>query len=434
METMERAITRKILDGKRIDETEALFALEHFPLTTLAFLADVVRKRKADNGDEIVTYVISRNVNYTNVCITDCDFCSFYRHPLDEEAYSLNKDELRAKARELVDLGGTEVLLQGGHNPKLPFQYYADMLGLFKNEFGLHNHAFSPSEILHFARFWKMGLVDVLKQLKAAGLDSIPGGGAEILTDRVRSIICPKKGGADDWLEPMRQAHKLGIRSSATMMLGHVETLAERIEHLRRLRELQDETGGFTAFICWTFQSMDNKMSDVPMSGAHDYLRTQAVARIYLDNFSNVQASWVTQGGKIGQISLGYGCNDMGSLMIEENVVRLAGATFRMNEFELRRLVREAGYTPRRRNFFYQLRDEPTDLDARLQAEWDAEMAPHFKKAGYAKDFRLEQDGAEFDEARGNARVSRVEWQKKVAASSALAGVAASSPVAGGGA
>ncbi len=362
-------IADKVLNEQRITPEDGLWLLEHGPVHELALLAHTVRNRKmqAAGRADLVTYVISRNVNYTNVCITDCDFCSFYRRPLDKEAYTLDTDALRQKAQETIDLGGTEILLQGGHNPKLPLKYYQDMLGLFKN-MGLHNHAFSPSEIQHFAMFWKMTLPEVLKELKAAGLDSIPGGGAEILTDRVRDIICPKKGGADAWLEPMRQAHKLGIRSSATMMFGHVETLAERIEHLERLRALQDETGGFTAFICWTFQSEGNRMHDVPMSGAHDYLRTQAVARIYLDNFENCQASWVTQGGQVGQVSLRYGCNDMGSLMIEENVVRLAGAAFRMNEFEIRRLVREAGFEPRRRNFFYGLREEPADLDESLLA------------------------------------------------------------------
>ncbi len=362
-------IADKVLNEQRITPAEGLWLLEHGPVHELALLAHTVRDRKmhAAGRADLVTYVISRNVNYTNICITDCDFCSFYRRPLDKEAYTLDTEGLRQKAQETIDLGGTEILLQGGHNPKLPLKYYQDMLGLFKN-MGLHNHAFSPSEIQHFAMFWKMTLPEVLKELKAAGLDSIPGGGAEILTDRVRDIICPKKGGADAWLEPMRQAHKLGIRSSATMMFGHVETLAERIEHLERLRALQDETGGFTAFICWTFQSEGNRMHDVPMSGAHDYLRTQAVARIYLDNFENCQASWVTQGGQVGQVSLRYGCNDMGSLMIEENVVRLAGAAFRMNEFEIRRLIREAGFEPRRRNFYYGLREEPADLDDSLLA------------------------------------------------------------------
>jgi cyclic dehypoxanthinyl futalosine synthase len=360
-------IADKALNEQRITPEEGLWLLEHAPVHELAMLAHTVRDRKmqAAGRDALVTYVISRNVNYTNVCITDCDFCSFYRRPLDKDAYSLSLDELRQKAQETLDLGGTEILLQGGHNPKLPLKYYQDMLGQFK-QMGLHNHAFSPSEIQHFATFWKLSLPDVLVELKHAGLDSIPGGGAEILVDRVRDIICPKKGGADAWLEPMREAHKLGIRSSATMMFGHVETLAERIEHLERLRALQDETGGFTAFICWTFQAEGNRMHDVPMAGAHDYLRTQAVARIYLDNFENCQASWVTQGGQVGQVSLRYGCNDMGSLMIEENVVRLAGAAFRMNEYEIRRLVREAGYEPRRRDFYYRLREEPQDLDEQL--------------------------------------------------------------------
>ncbi|MCA8939093.1 MAG: CofH family radical SAM protein, partial [Planctomycetes bacterium] len=308
----------KVLDEERINEDDALWALNNLDLPTLGFLANEVRRRKAANGNEVVSYVISRNVNYTNVCITDCDFCSFYRHPKDEEAYTLSEDELRAKAQELVDLGGTEVLLQGGHNPRIPFEYYEKMLSIFRDEYGLHNHAFSPSEIQNFGIFWKMSVPEVLKRLRDAGLHSIPGGGAEILVDRVRDIICPKKGGADDWLMPMREAHRLGIRSSATMMFGHVETRAERIEHLRRVRELQDEFAGFTAFICWTFQSEGNAMSNIAMVGAHEYLRTQAIARIYLDNIDNVQASWVTQGGKIGQISLSYGCNDMGSLMIEE--------------------------------------------------------------------------------------------------------------------
>ena len=382
----------KVLNGTRISEDEALWALENLDLPTLGFLANAVRERIADNGNDVVSYVISRNVNYTNVCITDCDFCSFYRHPKEEGAYTLSDPELRQKAQELVELGGTEVLLQGGHNPRLKLEYYQNMLGIFKKEYGLHNHAFSSSEIVNLATFFRTDVRSVIRELKDAGLDSIPGGGAEILVDRVREQICPKKGGADDWLEPMRIAHEEGVRSTATMMFGHVETLAERIEHLRRLRELQDQTGGFTAFICWTFQNMDNAMADVPMVGAHDYLRTQAIARIYLDNFHNVQASWVTQGGKIGQISLTYGCNDMGSLMIEENVVRLAGAKFRMNEFEIRRLIREGGYTPRRRNFFYELLDEPADLDVSLKSEYETAMKDSFKKAGGGMAFKLDVD------------------------------------------
>ena len=367
------AIADKVLAGGRISFDEGVWLLKHGPVHELALLAHHVRERMmaAVDRSELVTYVISRNINYTNVCITDCDFCSFYRHPLQDGAYSLSLDELRLKAQETLDLGGTEILLQGGHNPKLPLKYYQDMLGQFES-MGLHNHAFSPSEIQHFAMFWKMSLPDVLVELKHAGLKSIPGGGAEILVDRVREIICPKKGGADDWLEPMREAHKLGIRSSATMMFGHVETLNERIEHLERLRQLQDDTGGFTAFICWTFQNQGNDMSHVEMAGAHDYLRTQAVARIYLDNFENCQASWVTQGGQVGQVSLRYGCNDMGSLMIEENVVRLAGAAFRMTEYEIRRLIRDAGFTPQRRNFYYDALPEPANLDESLAAEAQA--------------------------------------------------------------
>ncbi|MCC6574261.1 MAG: dehypoxanthine futalosine cyclase [Planctomycetes bacterium] len=359
-------ISDKVLSGKRITSTEGLWLLENAPDHALAVLAHHVKTVK--HPEPYVSYVISRNINYTNVCITDCDFCSFYRRPLDPEAYSLTLEQMREKAQETLDLGGTEILLQGGHNPKLPLKYYQDMLGQFR-AMGLHNHSFSPSEIQNFALFWGMTVPQVLKELIAAGLNSIPGGGAEVLSDRVRNIICPKKGGAQDWLMPMREAHKLGIRSSATMMMGHVETVAERIEHIEHLRNLQDETGGFTAFIVWTFQSFGNRMSNIKMSGAREYLRMLAVSRIYLDNFDNFQSSWVTQGGQVGQLSLRYGCNDMGSLMIEENVVRLAGASFRMNELMIRDLVREAGFTPRRRNFFYQLQDEPAGLDQKLRAE-----------------------------------------------------------------
>ncbi|MCF6227765.1 MAG: dehypoxanthine futalosine cyclase [Planctomycetes bacterium] len=362
-----QTIADKVHAEQRIDETEALWLLENAPVHDLAELAHSVRDRKmqAVSRSELVTYVISRNVNYTNICITDCDFCSFYSHPLEDGAYALDINQLKQKGQETLDLGGTEVLLQGGHNPKLGLKYYQDMLGQFES-MNLHNHAFSPSEIQHFAKFWQMSVPDVLVELKHAGLKSIPGGGAEILVDSVREKICPKKGGADDWLGPMREAHKLGIRSSATMMFGHVESKADRVEHLRRLRELQDETNGFTAFICWTFQNEGNDMKNVEMTSAYDYLRTQAVARIYLDNFENCQASWVTQGGQIGQLSLKYGCNDMGSLMIEENVVRLAGASFRMTEFEIRRLIRDAGYKPARRTFHYDVREEPESLDADL--------------------------------------------------------------------
>ncbi len=359
-------VSDKVLSGKRVSFDEGLWLLEHAPDHALAVLAHHVRTKK--HPEPVVTYVISRNVNYTNVCITDCDFCSFYRRPLDPEAYSLTMEQLREKAQETLDLGGTEILLQGGHNPKLPLKYYQDMLGQFR-DMGLHNHSFSPSEIQNMAIFWGMTVPQVLRELVAAGLNSIPGGGAEVLSDRVRNIICPKKGGAEDWLMPMREAHKLGIRSSATMMMGHVETVAERIEHLEHLRKLQDEMGGFTAFIVWTFQSFGNRMANIKTAGAREYLRMQAVSRIYLDNFDNFQSSWVTQGGQVGQLSLRYGCNDMGSLMIEENVVRLAGAAVRMDELMIRDLVREAGFTPRRRDYYYKLLADPADLDAKLRAE-----------------------------------------------------------------
>ncbi len=389
---MRDLIIQKVLENKRISDDEALWAFENLDLPTLSLLANHLRTHKAANGKDTVSYVISRNINYTNVCITDCDFCSFYRHPLDQEAYTLDHNELRQKAQELVDLGGTEVLLQGGHNPRLPLKYYQETLQLFKQEYALHNHAFSSSEIQHFATFWRMSITQVLQELQNAGLDSIPGGGAEILVDRVRAIICPKKGMSEEWLEVHRKAHELGIPTTATMMFGHIETPQERIEHLRKIRELQDQNPGFTAFICWTFQNAGNDMNHIKMVGSHDYLRTQALARIYLDNIENVQASWVTQGGKVGQISLSYGCNDMGSLMIEENVVRLAGAHFRMNEYEIRRLIREAGYQPQRRNYYYQLLEEPADLDSKLDQAYQ-EMTQHkFKKAGAGQEFKLPVD------------------------------------------
>lgn len=355
-------ILDKAARGQRIDEDEALQLLQHTPLPDLSQAAHQARLRL--NPGRTVSYIIDRNVNYTNVCLADCSFCAFYRKIDDPEAYVLSKDVLRQKIEETQSLGGNQLLLQGGMHPRLKIEFYEDLLSWMKSEFGIHLHAFSAPEIHAFSKINKMSYEEVLGRLKAAGLDSLPGGGGEILVDRVRKEVTRGKCLTEEWLGVHRAWHKLGGRSTATMMFGHVETLADRTETFRRFRELQDETGGFTAFIDWTFQPEHTALGerqDLREVGSWDYLRTTAVARLYLDNIQHVQSSWVTQGGRIGQISLFYGCDDMGSIMIEENVVKAAGASFHMSELTLRRLVQEAGFTPRRRNFFYELLPEPDE-------------------------------------------------------------------------
>lgn len=321
------------------------------------------------NPGKIVSYIIDRNVNYTNVCLADCSFCAFYRKIDDPESYVLSREELARKIVETKELGGNQLLLQGGMHPRLKLDWYEDMLRWMKAEFGIHIHGFSAPEIHAFSRINRLGYEEVLGRLRAAGLDSLPGGGGEILVDRVRRELTRGKCLTEEWLEVHRVWHKLGGRSTATMMFGHVETLRERVETFRRLRELQDETGGFTAFIDWTFQPEHTALAEkqhLREVGSFDYLRTTAIARLYIDNIQHIQSSWVTQGGRIGQVSLFFGCDDMGSIMIEENVVKAAGASFHMSELTLRRLVTEAGFVPRRRNFFYDLLPEP-DEEAMLQ-------------------------------------------------------------------
>jgi cyclic dehypoxanthinyl futalosine synthase len=352
-------LVQRVWDGRRMDRAEALrlFAL---PLEELGALADrrrqLARAAAYDGrGNAIVTYLVDRNVNYTNVCNVYCKFCAFYRVEGDPDAYVIKPEEMDRKIEETVALGGTQILLQGGHHPTRSLQWYLDLLARIRAKFPQINiHGFSPSEFIHFRKVFRLPLEEILRQFCAAGLGSIPGGGAEILVDRVRKRISPLKAMSDEWLEVMDVAHRMGLRSSATMMFGHVETLEDRIEHLDRLRQQQDKTGGFTAFIGWTFQPENTKLK-VPTVGAHEYLRTQAVARIYLDNFENVQSSWVTQGPEIGQIALKFGANDLGSIMIEENVVSQAGATFRMTVEDMRRLIRELGYEPRQRDNWYRL-------------------------------------------------------------------------------
>ena len=299
-----------------------------------------------------------RNINYTNVCTAVCDFCAFYRKPKSPEGYVLDREELFQKIQETVDLGGEQILLQGGLHPDYKLEWYEELLRDIKERFPEVNvHGFSPPEIHHFTKVSKLPLRTVLERLQAAGLGSLPGGGGEILVDRVRRAITRGKALTDDWLDVNREWHKLGGHSTATMMFGHVETLAERIEHLERLRQLQDETGGFTAFICWTFQPEHTDMADVPPAGAFEYLKTLAVSRLYLDNFPNLQSSWVTQGLKIGQLALLYGANDMGSLMIEENVVSEAGTVHHLTLDDIRGAISELGYVPRQRNVHYELLD-----------------------------------------------------------------------------
>jgi cyclic dehypoxanthinyl futalosine synthase len=352
-------LMQKVWDGKRIDQGEAL-ELYQLPLEELGALAERRRQlAKASaydgRGNEIITYIVDRNINYTNVCNVYCKFCAFYRVEADADAYVITFDELDQKIEETIAQGGTQILMQGGHHPKLTLQWYLDLLGHIKSKFPQINiHGFSPSEFIHFREVFGLSLEEIIAQFVQAGLGSIPGGGGEILVDRVRKRVSPLKAMSDDWLAVMDVAHRLGLNSSATMMFGHVETVEDRIEHLERVRAQQDKTGGFTAFIAWTFQA-ENTHLHVPMVGAQEYLRTQALSRIYLDNFDNVQSSWVTQGPEIGQVALTYGANDLGSIMIEENVVSQAGAAFRMGVDDMHRLIRDLGYEPRQRDNWYRL-------------------------------------------------------------------------------
>jgi cyclic dehypoxanthinyl futalosine synthase len=354
-------IFEKAIAGKRLTPEEGLQLIESHDLAALGRAADEVTRRL--HPENYRTYNIDRNINYTNVCAAVCDFCAFYRTPRSPEGYILDRDVLLEKIRETVELGGDQILMQGGLHPTLPLEWYEELLADIKRHFPQVNiHGFSPPEIHHFTKVAKLPLVTVLTRLKDAGLGSLPGGGAEILVDRVRTAITRGKVLTDDWLNVNRVWHELGGRSTATMMFGHVETLEERIEHLERLRQLQDETGGFTAFICWTFQPEHTDMADIPPAGSFEYLKTNAVARLYLDNFSNIQSSWVTQGLKIGQLALLYGANDMGSLMIEENVVAEAGTVHYLTLEQIRGAIAELGYTPRQRNVFYELIDQQDDL------------------------------------------------------------------------
>jgi len=349
-------ILERVLDGERLDDDGALALLESRDLVAVGRVANEIRNRKQDASR--ITFIVDRNLNYTNVCVTDCDFCAFYRSPGDtREAYVLPKPVIFKKIEETLALGGTGLLMQGGHHPDLAIDYYVDLFSSIKARYPIHLHALSPPEVQHIARRSKLTVPATLARLRDAGLDSLPGGGGEILVDRVRKIIAPKKTTSDEWLGVMREAHRLGMSTTATMMYGHVETVAERVEHMRRIRELQDQTGGFRAFISWTFQDDGNRLGAlVPpetMPTSFDYLLTQAVSRIYLDNVPHIQSSWVTQGMKIGQVALGFGADDMGSVMMEENVVSAAGTTHRTSIDELVHLIRSLGKTPVQRDTLY---------------------------------------------------------------------------------
>lgn len=349
-------ILQAAVDGQRLTPEQGETLLRSADLLALGKAADQVSRRL--HPEPYRTYNIDRNINYTNVCAAVCDFCAFYRKLGDTDAYVLDREVLLQKVQETVDLGGDQILMQGGLHPELPFDWYETLLRDIKGRFpNLNIHGFSPPEIHFFSKKFRMPLREVLSRLQQAGLGSLPGGGGEILVDRVRKAITRGKVLSDDWIEVHRVWHELGGKSTATMMFGHVETLAERIEHMERVRQLQDETGGLTAFISWTFQPEHTEMADVPASGAFEYLRTQAVSRLYLDNVPNIQSSWVTQGAKIGQLALYFGANDMGSLMIEENVVSAAGTVHHLTLEQIRRAIREAGYIPRQRNVFYEYID-----------------------------------------------------------------------------
>ncbi len=349
-----KSLLEKAVAGKRLAPAEGLRLLEACDLASLGEAADAVARRL--HPEPYRTYNIDRNINYTNICTSGCRFCAFSRPPGDPDGYVIERGELYRKIEETIALGGDQILLQGGIHPELDLAWYESLLGDIKRQFPAVNvHGFSPSEIRHLSESSGLPSSAVLERLQAAGLGSLPGGGAEILVDRVRQAVSPCKVSAEGWLEICRQWHRLGGRGSATMMFGHVETLAERIEHLERIRQLQDETGGFTAFICWTFQPGHTALASLRKSGAVEYLKMLAVSRLYLDNVPNLQASWVTQGLKIGQLALRFGANDMGSLMIEENVVAAAGTRFHASHEEIRRCISEAGYTPCRRDVFYRL-------------------------------------------------------------------------------
>jgi cyclic dehypoxanthinyl futalosine synthase len=352
MPITEFAIEEKIKEGERLSFEEGLFLLEKADFLTLGEWAKRISDLK--HPDRSVTFIIDRNINYTNICINRCRFCAFYRSPEDPDAYLLTLEEICNKIEETLELEGTQILMQGGIHPDLSIEYFENLFREIKARYPIHIHALSPPEIVYLSQKSGLKVSDVLTRLRSAGLDSIPGGGAEILVDRVRSLVSPNKISQKDWLNVMREAHALQIPSSATMMFGSVETPDEIVLHLIRVRELQDETGGFTAFIPWSYQPGNTELGGGSSTGV-EYLRVLSLSRILLDNIENIQASWVTQGAKMGQTALFFGANDMGSTMLEENVVAATGVSYRMTPKEIRRLIRDAGFLPAQRNTTYQI-------------------------------------------------------------------------------
>lgn len=344
-------IKEKVWEGIPLDKEEALFLFK-LPLHLLGELARTVRFRL--HPERVVTYVVDRNINYTNICISGCKFCAYFRAPNSKEGYLLTFEEIAKKIEETLALGGYQILLQGGLNPDLTLEYYEELFSFIKSRFPeIHLHALSPPEIIYLSRTSGLSVDEVLKRLIKAGLDSIPGGGAEILVDRVRKIISPNKASSEEWLYVMERAHLLGLKTTATMMFGHIETEEDIVEHLFKIRDLQEKTRGFTAFIPWTFQPNNTALSHLKKVGSARYLQVLAISRLLLHNVPNLQVSWVTQGPKIAQLALEFGGNDFGSTMIEENVVAAAGVSHRLSEEEIRTLIKEAGYIPKRRRMDY---------------------------------------------------------------------------------
>lgn len=352
------SLLSRAADGERLSAAEGVRLLREGSFFELGLAADAVRRRKHPKG--VVTYIVDRNVNYTNVCTTSCRFCAFYRPVGHPEGYVLSREVLGKKLQEVKDAGGVQILLQGGLNPDLRIEWYEDLFRWMKSEYGLGLHALSPEEIIHISQIEELSIRRVLERLHAAGLDSVPGGGAEILVDRVRRKIAKAKCTSAEWLGVMRVAHQMGLRSSATMMYGTVDTPEDRIQHLVKIRDLQDETGGFTAFFCWDYQHESGTHLAPGDNGTHLYLRTQAVARLMLDNVDHVGASWVTQGPAVGQVALRFGADDFGSVMFEENVVSSAGTTFRIGAEAIERRIHDAGFKATRRNVRYEWLTEPS--------------------------------------------------------------------------
>lgn len=340
----------KIIAGERIGWDEALTLYKEADILALGFLAHHIKTRL--HSEKIITYIVDRNINYTNICISKCGFCAFHRDPDSSEGYVLDAKTLYKKIEEALSLGGRQILLQGGLHPGLSLEYYEEMLHGIKKKYPIWIHGFSPPEVVHLGTLSGLNIREVLTRLIRAGLDSIPGGGAEILVDRIRRKVSPNKCSATQWLEVMRTAHELGVKTTATMMFGHIEAIEERLEHLFKIRDLQDTTSGFTAFIPWPFQPGNTNLPTRKTTGI-EYLKTLAISRIVLDNIPNIQASWVTQGSKVAQVALAFGANDMGSTMIEENVVAATGVSFRLPEKEIVRIIEDAGYKAARRNMMY---------------------------------------------------------------------------------